>query len=110
MSAPIVLQILVNETNLLALQGVNPNLICPVIPAVGPRGPKGDTGIGLRRNIFIATQGQTEFTVDFDPVLNDNYFVFIDDAKQNRLLFSNVGNVVTVAMELNEGQVIEIFD
>jgi len=107
---PILLEGTDGEINNLLMDKINPTVIVPSIPVTGPRGPKGDNGTGLRRNIFIATAGQTEFEVDFDPVLSGNYLVFIDDAKQSRLLFTNVGNIVTCLLDLQEGQVVEIFD
>lgn len=62
---------------------------------------------GLRRNEFIATEGQTEFVVDFTA--NDNYLVFINDAKQSRFVVTRSGNTFTTP-PLEEGWIVEIYN
>jgi hypothetical protein len=74
--------------------------------------PTGNTisrGRGLVSQTFIATEGQTEFTVTlFEP--NDMYVPFIDDAKQSQLVVTRNGYVFTYAPGLTAGQVLQIVD
>lgn len=66
------------------------------------------TGYGLHRQEFIATAGQTQFTITL-WVLGDVYMCLIDDMPQDPSLFTRVGNVITAAVPLTENQTLIVY-
>jgi len=68
---------------------------------------------GLRRQEFIATAGQTIFTVtsgsNHPYPLPDVYLVFIDEAPQRASLFTKSGNSITSVIPLTAGQTFTVY-
>jgi len=74
-----------------------------------PPGIPLSTGRGLVSQTFIATEGQTEFTVTaFEP--NDYYIPLIDNVVQDQLIVTRSGYIFTYAPGLTAGQVLTIVD
>jgi hypothetical protein len=63
---------------------------------------------GLVSQSFIATEGQTTFTVT-NFTATDYYLPVVDDVFQSKTLITRVGNVFTVAGGLHAGQVLTIY-
>ena len=59
------------------------------------------------KNTFVATEGQTSFTVDFTA--NDNYLALINDVKQSNSVVTRSGNTFTTPA-LSANDVLEIYN
>ena len=76
-----------------------------LVPATTPL----SSGRGLVSQTFIATAGQTDFTVtDFEP--NDYYIPLIDNVVQSQLVVTRSGYVFTYSPGLSAGQILTIVD
>jgi hypothetical protein len=64
--------------------------------------------VGKRnKQIFVATQDQTDFVVTSFVLKDDNYMFFLDDIHQSTT--ARVGQTITTPFLVNEGSMITVY-